>query len=140
MSDIGKWTIAEGVHENLPLVIRYRELDDVLDFYRVPHLVRICWTMRSTAAGGMPDHDENIRLNDFESLLEREIESLGYGVLAVVITSGGTRDFYLYVRDMQDFIDRFQEMDNDGEPFPIALEVTSDEMGEFYTGIKANCS
>ena len=140
MDDMSRWTVAEGVHEDFPLLIRYRT--DVLEdqFKATPDLVKIIWEMQYASSTGLPDAKDHLALDQFEAFLESSIEAPGVGKLYVVVTTGGVRDFYLYVGDVQEFIDKFHSADNSRYPYPIRLEVNRGENGDFYREILASCS
>lgn len=133
-----RWVVAEGLHDDRPLVIRYRVVTPALLQDR-PHLIRICWDF-GPGMDGLPHGLQGTRHDLFEGRLIDGIEREGCAVLAVVITNDGKRDFYLFGDDVRGFVDRFHGLPQEDEPYPVQIEVTRNESSAFYRGIVASCS
>ncbi len=137
--DGSKWTVAEGTRGDMPLIVRFREIDEETQFVQFPHLVRISWTYTVANEYGLPDKQSDDRLYAFESVLITTFEASS-AVLTAVMTNGGTRDFYLYVADLDAFIESFSGLGEGDQPYPVYLEVARDEGGDFYLDLLNSCA
>jgi hypothetical protein len=97
------WSVAEGTVDGLPLVVRYRsELPDQETRETYRWLAVISWSY-SQGQSGMPQKEENARMNEMEDAVEADVESRGYCVQAVTRTGNGTRVWSYYIRERDEF-------------------------------------
>jgi hypothetical protein len=98
LSQDGSWGVAQDLSGGSPLIVRYNttaanwcghpELTIKLGFaipFKRPH------------EGGLPDPDENARLNEIEDVIVREIDSRTRAFHALTLTTGTMKEFVFYL-------------------------------------------
>ncbi len=120
------WAVAEGTHEDKPLVIRFRqELRSVSDFRGHHLLLQITWPYESPDESGLPGGADGEAMERFEERILAAYEHDAHAVLAAVITTNGARQWILYTSDIDTCGQRLAEMPQESEPYPV--ELTADE-------------
>jgi hypothetical protein len=116
-----QWSIAEGQVDSVPIWIRFRQFP--LDFPRTsyPERLNIFWQMTELDEGGAPTIGEMERSGTFENRLVAAVEPDGFGVLAIVLTGGGQREYVFHTSDPSGFVQRLTEMPQEEERYPIAI-------------------
>ena len=130
-----KWAVAEGEHEGLPLIIRFRQnLTQILsDHY--PNLLTITWQLEQPSEQGLPEPPESDDIKDFEQNLVKLVEDCNNSILAVVISNNGEREFLFYTNDVDTFSELLHKVPQKIEPYPIEISYKADERGEQYQAI-----
>lgn len=125
------WSVAEGTHNDLPLVIRFRPgFSREVDVSAFPHRVLIVWRFR-TGAKGLPDLEAATPMRDFEDRLLLAVENEAIAVLTAVITGEWTREWVFYAADAARFDECFQA----AAPSPASVQLTienEDDAGWSY--------
>lgn len=122
-----KWTVAEAGSDEAPIILRYREpLLSVHDTSGYGELLHILWSFAARNEFGLPEPDEHSEAGKFENYLCDVFEHDQHGVLALVITGNGEREFFLYTSDGQECSKRIHEMPQQEEPYPIQLTLEDD--------------
>ncbi len=135
LSDIIKndqWAVAEGTHNDLPLMIRFR---NKLSFGRStsnhPQLIRIYWDYTSHESG-MPSTDDSQSMEVFENRLVEALETDLSGVLAAAITTNGYREWVWYCQSTEIFAEKLHNMPQEADPYPIEIEAESDPEWDYF--------
>lgn len=136
-----KWAVAEGKHNKLPLIVRFRdELQERPNISGHPNLVRIIWSY-DALDNGLPGNMVMEQLNIFEERLSSIVEHDALAVLVVVMTNDGDREWAFYARDVDEFANRLMNLAQDEERYPIELTSRSDpEWDYLYQQILAGMS
>jgi hypothetical protein len=121
------WAVAEGTHENMPLVIRFRpEFRSVSDFRGYPLLLQIAWPYESPNGSGLPGEADAQAMERFEERILASYERDAHAVLTAVITTNGGRQWIFYTSDVDVCGQRLADMPQEAEPYPVELEVEED--------------
>ena len=135
LSDIVKndqWSIAEGTHNDLPLMIRFRnKLSPDSGVSNHPQLIRIFWNY-SPHESGMPSADDSQSMEIFENRLVDALETDLSGVLAAAITTNGYREWVWYCLSTDVFAERLHNMPQETDPYPIEIEAENDPKWGYY--------
>lgn len=125
-SDSSHWSVATCDHEGRPLLVRYRGFAS--DFPReiYPERLNVIWTMSEQDENGLATDDESDRLTTFENRLVAALERTSAGVLSVVLTTGGQREFVFHTADRGDFLQRLTDMPQETERYPIEIHGNRD--------------
>ena len=130
--EIDQWAIAEGTHNELPLMIRFRsKLTPAIDVSSHPQLIRIYWEFGSHASG-MPSNSDSEDMEVFENRLVEALESDLAGILTSVITTNGYREWVYYTTSIDTFAARLHNMPQEQEPYPIKIETEADPNWDYY--------
>ena len=134
------WSMAEGEHNDRPLMIRFRsELRTVDDVSGFPELLLVNWKYESDSHG-MPSDAAVDAIDDFEDLLLAALEPDYHTVLACVITNNGERQWVFYSSGIDVAATRINAMPQQSEPYPIELLTDDDaEWAYFKENILGAC-
>ena len=133
------WELAEGVHNEIPLVIRFRsELTKNSNISNHPQLIKIYWKYSSLKSiTGMPSESDNKQMEIFENRLVKVLESDLSGILTSVVTTNGTREWVIYTKSKDLFSEKLHEMPQEIKPYPISIETEKDlNWGYFFNRVK----
>ncbi len=121
-----QWSLAEGLHNDKPLLIRYRsELSSKPDVSAYPVLIRVTWPF-ATDSTGMPDSSSSDAMATFEDRLVSAVEPTQDAALVAVITNNGQREWLFYTSSAQEFCRRLTDMPQEEERYPISLMLETD--------------
>ncbi|TMN86517.1 hypothetical protein CWB72_19675 [Pseudoalteromonas phenolica] len=127
-----QWAVAEGTHNDLPLMIRFRnKLSKDSSISNHPQLIRIYWDY-SPHESGMPSTDDSQSMEVFENRLVDALETDLSGVLAAAITTNGYREWVWYCVSTEVFAESLHNMPQETEPYPIEIEAESDPEWDYF--------
>ncbi len=127
-----QWAVAEGTHNDLPLMIRFRnKLSQTPMREGHPQLIQIYWDY-SEHESGMPSSEESQSMEVFENRLVNALETDLSGVLAAVITTNGYREWVYYCLSTEAFAERLHNMPQETDPYPIEIETSSDPEWDYF--------
>lgn len=130
--DEDNWSIAEGIHNQLPLIIRFRtKFTSSLNTEQFSQLIKIYWEFEEDPSG-MPSESESETMEIFENRLVDALESDYSGVLTSVVTTNGYRHWVLYVKSVDLFSKRLHSMPQENHPYPIQIQTQQDAKWEYY--------
>lgn len=96
------WTMFQGEYDGKPLIARANvALKPFVGHPRYSHQVGIAVPFRSPDENGFPMSDEAAELMDIEDRICSELEGGNESLFAVVITTGGMREFVFYTSNPQ---------------------------------------
>jgi hypothetical protein len=125
------WSLGDGVLDGAPFSTRFRqEFAGRPDVSAFPRLVRVAWDF-AAGANGAPRAADSKAMEVFENRLTSAPEKDLSAVLVAVITHQGRRTWAFYCSDIQVFAARLQQMPQEREPYPIAIETQNDPEWEF---------
>ncbi len=132
-----EWAVAEGVHNDLPLMIRFRnKLVPNVNVSALPRLIQIYWNY-SEHESGMPSEAESQSMEVFENRLVEALESDISGILAAAITTNGYREWVYYTQSTDIFAKKLHNMHQEIDPYPIEIEADSDpEWNYFFNQVR----
>lgn len=134
------WILATGSSGDAPLVCRLRTRppsDEERAQY--PLLVMIRWAFEpEDEDDALPDEEELESMAELESTLHASMIAQGWGIIAVVLTTGGVREWRIYTQDFE----RFQQGLNDaleGQPrYPLEFDTFEDPAWQAYAEIASS--
>lgn len=136
---IDEWTVSMGQSLNLPMIVRIRsKLDSINGKKNFPHMMRMIWSFKTPCQGGMPSKAESDELSKFEEHLERCFECDLQSVLTIVVTKSGSREWYLYTEEIEEFMERLKSIPHENQN-PIEIYFTNDENWKYYENMRESC-
>lgn len=91
------WNISEGQYEGRRIIVRQNvEARPIVGNDRYPFRVGIAIPFISPQKDGMPNEDEIIVLERIEDLIYDYFQAKHTGILCIVITTQGMREFIVY--------------------------------------------
>lgn len=126
------WAISEGTHNDLPIMIRFRnKLDRNEHTDNHPQLIHVYWEY-SEHESGMPTKIESSSMEIFENRLVDALESDLSGFLSAVITTNGYREWVYYTTSIDAFAERLHNMPQETDPYPIKIEADLDPEWDYF--------
>ncbi len=127
-----KWAGAEGTHNELPLIIRFRhEVSKDSNLKDLPHLIQIFWDFEDDPSG-MPNNEESDAMRIFEDRLVDALEPDLTGILTATITTNRYREWVYYVKSVDSFAEGLHAMPQEKEPYPIEIKTKEDPSWEYF--------
>jgi hypothetical protein len=127
-----QWAVAEGTHNDLPLMIRFRDkFVQGVNISNHPQLIQIFWEY-SEHESGMPSTEDSQSMEVFENRLVEALEGDLTGVLSAVITTNGVREWVYYCKSTDSFAKKLHNMPQESEPYPIGIEAGNDPDWEYF--------
>jgi hypothetical protein len=129
----GPWLTAMTQYEGFPLALRGRPNangDANRETYR--HLGVVCHRLAQVCENGLPEHQYNDSLEDFDLAVQEAMEGVGVGLVVLIETFGGKRNYYAYVNVEDEFRARIASL---AERFPmhqLSVECRADGAWRFY--------
>lgn len=88
-----------------------------------PYLINVYWPYTADNEGGMPNADSNDAQIEFEDALER-LDKSGISHLMLVVTGNGRKEWFWYVKDIDNWINQLN-VSLAGKPvYPIQIETS----------------
>lgn len=131
------WVVAQGSEKGFRVLFRYRGKPPagvLLSDY--PRLVNIYWSYVPGREGAMPGSEDYERMLELESSLE-EIETTGAGYLVLSITGNSRKEWVMYSRSDEAFLEQFNVCLQGKPSFPVELETASDPAWASYYDVLA---
>jgi hypothetical protein len=94
------WTVFQGEFDGKPLIARANvALKPFVGHPKYSHQVGVAVPFRTPDENGFPQSEEAAELMDIEDKICSELEVANQSLFAVVITTGGMREFVFYTSD-----------------------------------------
>jgi len=130
--DNDQWAVSEGTHNDLPLMVRFRnKLEPEINISNHPQLMQIYWNY-SEHNSGMPSKKDSGEMETFENRLVNALENDLTGILTAVITTNGFREWVYYTTSIDAFAEKLHNMPQENEPYPIEIETDNDSGWEYF--------
>ncbi|HSU69373.1 MAG TPA: DUF695 domain-containing protein, partial [Tepidisphaeraceae bacterium] len=105
------WLTAMAEYEGLPLALRIRPgADNPGNRSKFPRLVLVSHELDDASSNGLPAAQYNDSLADFDHAVHAAVERDGAGLLVLVETFSGKRNYYAYVADDGSAEQRIREL------------------------------
>jgi hypothetical protein len=108
-----KWLTTETKYEGFPLYLRCPDYSNVWSYSdKFPNLFCITHKLDKVKDNGLPESDYNWSLMDFDGELVDIFDSENEGVIVLIETFGGERNYWYYIKSQVDYkskIDRIQK-------------------------------
>jgi hypothetical protein len=125
------WSIAEGEHEGMPVITRFRQFDQAFSRQDYPKRVNIFWKFRSATDKGLPSSEDSAEAEIFEDRLVDATEPSNHSILSMVLTGKGQREYVFHTSSIEEFLDRLTNMPQEKERYPIELNAADDQSWEY---------
>lgn len=91
------------------------------------NLVIIRWQYADPNTGNLPDDDTLDQMTEFEdAVLEASDHEKYWGSGVAVLTQNGVREWRFYTPDTSEFMDNFNRVLSEMDPFPLVFEAFDD--------------
>lgn len=111
-----------------PVLSRYRnDMPSSADRALFSNLVIIRWQYADPNTGSLPDDDTLDQMIEFEdAVLEASDHEKYWGSGVAVLTENGIREWRFYTPDTSEFMDNFNRVLSEMDPFPLVFEAYDD--------------
>ena len=134
----GPWIIAEGKENEKPILYRVRmSIPSNVEVSEYPYLMSILWEYDQENESGMPTSKQNEQQLSFDDALDA-IDNAGAGILMIVVTGNGRREWIWYVNDKTQWSQQLHKALEGHAVYPIDIEQSEDGNWETYRTFKDN--
>jgi hypothetical protein len=113
---------ATGEENGKPLIFRsIKSVPEGSKESDYPYLINVYWPYKAENEGGMPNADSNDAQIEFEDALER-LDIAGISHLMLVVTGNGRKEWFWYVKDIDDWMNQFNASLAGKPVYPIQIE------------------
>ncbi len=118
------WSTTEIEHEGFPLLLRKPDHKNIWAYKsKYSKLLSVTHSFDKVKDDGLPESDYNSSLAEFDNKLCSLFENSSEGIIILVETFGGERNYYYYISTTTDFVSK---LDTIKKRFNIArLTMTS---------------
>lgn len=126
------WSLAEGEMDDHTMFLRFRTtITKKLNLSAFPKAIHIFWDYKSEN-NGMPSSILSKNMEEFENRITDALEGDQSGILTVIKTYQGTRQWLFYTTNTENFSDKLHNMPQNKDPYPIEIEAENDEEWEYF--------
>ncbi len=135
------WSVAQGVKNGRPLLIRYRsERPHGVEATSYPLLLSATWSYCGNELG-LPAPEESELMAIFEDALASALEASQSAYLMVVLTGNGERDWLWYSRGEADSMSRVNNTLKGHRRYPVEFSIQRDRAWRAYSQFQTSgCS
>jgi len=127
-----QWSVATAQDGDKTVIFRIRAIPANLNRANYPKLIAVAWPYEARA-GGMPSHEDTLRMALLEDTLMPVLENAGNAILTMVATGNGVREWQWYSQSDTDTMDLVNFALKDQEVFPVEFIVQDDPHWEAFT-------
>lgn len=129
----GPWTIVQGDYDGRPIVLRINDgAASLAGSVHYRYQVGVAIPFIAPREDGLPTNDEAERLNVIEDLLCPCMTDNRDGILTVVVTTSGMREFVFYSRNVDQVKDAFEHVRSLVESHELQLLIQDDPDWSVY--------
>jgi hypothetical protein len=97
-----------------------------------PHRIGIIWPYESINKG-LASEEDNKSQNIFEDALDL-LEDENEGILSLVVFGGGRKEWHWYVKDIETWMSRFNEILSTHAQYPLQIEFGDNDNWGYHNG------
>ena len=129
------WNTAEGKRNGEVSLIRYRpNLEHFLGNPDYSQRLVIIWDFSQNNSNGMPSNEQSDDMRNFEDVIVNALDPDRSGILVLVLTNAGMREWHYYIKDISEVGNRINNALSEFPKLPINLQVEEDQnWGELKT-------
>jgi hypothetical protein len=133
LSGDGEWAMLEGESDGRPMIVRRNGTPaEYAGHSELPFRLGVAMPFIRPDENGFPDADETAAANDIEDALVDYLEESQAGVLTLVITTSGMREYVCYVRSTEEAEAAVQAAATGGNEHDVQYYVEEDPEWEIY--------
>lgn len=133
--DVLPWSIAEGIHEEMPVIFRFRKFPENFQRSAFPSHIHLFWTFQSPTPNGLPSPSDSLQAAQFEDRLIEAVESDNHSILSLVLTGKGQREFNFHTSNPQGFVERLSNMPQEKDRYPIEIYCYEDPTWDYVNRV-----
>ena len=129
----GPWLTAMTRYEGFPLALRVRpNADTAANRAALTNLGVVTHQLARVRDNGLPESEYNDSLEDFDLALQAAMEGDGAGLVVLVETFAGKRNYYAYASDCEAFHGRVEPLRQEFQQHELLVECRTDTGWRFY--------
>ena len=94
-----KWSVAQGVYEGKPMILRFRDIKDAIGHPDYPFQIGVVFPLKNPTPDGFPNQSESEILFSIETKFPDSLEKNKEAIFVMVITTKGMREFVFYAKE-----------------------------------------
>ncbi|WP_298903836.1 DUF695 domain-containing protein [uncultured Psychroserpens sp.] len=127
-----EWLTTKTEYDGLPLYLRLPNYKNVWEFrVKYPQLVCITHMFDSVKDNGLPADEYNKSLMDFDREIVNLFDPNKNGIVFLVETYGGARNYWFYITDSKFFFNVFEELKIKHSDKKLELDYQNDSHWNF---------
>jgi len=127
-----EWLTTETVYDGLPLYLRLPNYTNVWEYKpKYPKLICITHVFDSVKENGLPTAEYNESLIDFDVEVVNLFDLKKNGIVFLVETYGGARNYWFYITDSKFFFKTFDDLKNKHPDKKLELDYRTDSEWSF---------
>jgi hypothetical protein len=127
-----EWLTTKIEYEGLPLYLRLPKYEDIWKYQsKFPKLINIEHTFDSVKDNGLPTSEYNKSLFDFDNEVVNLLQSESNGVVFLVETYGGSRNYWFFGEDSDFFLKIFDNLKAKYSDKKLELHIQNDVDWDF---------
>jgi len=133
ISGDGPWAVLEGQHNGRIMIIRANEgLKGCIGHPEYPYRVGVAVPFVAPDGDGLPSSDEIPQLDSIEDTIFEVLSTDNESLVAVVITTGGMREFVLYTGAPEQVKLKFEKLKGMIETHRLQMIIEVDKSWKVY--------
>ncbi|WP_165499723.1 DUF695 domain-containing protein [Pedobacter frigidisoli] len=106
-----KWISTNVVYDEFPLYLRRPDYQDVWNYkIRFTQRLNISHHLDKVKQNGLPESDYNLSLSDFDSDLCNLFDDHSEGIIFLIETYGGERNYWYYISEQTDYLNKIERI------------------------------
>lgn len=127
-----EWLTTETEYDGLPLYLRLPNYKNVWEYKsKYPKLICITHEFDSVKDNGLPTAEYNESLIDFDGEVVNLFDPNKSGIVFLVETYGGARNYWFYITDSKFFFNTFEELKSKHSDKKLELDYRNDSDWSF---------
>ena len=127
------WVEREGKYGRMPMIIKVNNgLKSLAGHGLLQHQVGIAVQINKPLTNGLPDDEEETHLDNIEETLITELKESNLAVFAVVVTTGGLREFIFYTHNPKAIENSFNKLEQRITSHALQLNIQRDKQWMLY--------
>jgi len=129
-----EWLTTNTEYDGLPLYLRFPNYKDIWQYKsKYPKLICITHEFESVKDNGLPTSDYNKSLIDFDGEVVSLFDQNKNGIVILVETYGGARNYWFYTVDQEVANKAFEKLKNRNQDKKLELDSKNDSNWGFLT-------
>lgn len=117
------WLTTKIEYEGFPLYLRKPDYKDIFSYQdKFPNILWVTQNLKEVKSNGLPESDYNESLFDFDGQMCDLLDNKDEGVIFLIETFAGKRNYYYFIPDSADYKDRIEKIRKGNSDLNLDLE------------------
>ena len=122
------WATAKIDYEGFPLYLRKPDYEDIFSYRdKFSNILWVTQNLKEVKSNGLPESDYNESLFDFDGQMCDLLDNKGEGLIFLIETFAGKRNYYYFIPDSVDYKDKIEKVKKDNPDLDLETGSYSDK-------------